>query len=1179
MKRFLPVKLYTILLFFFLSNAQAQTDQTYTNGTTTSPINFPGTGCTYNWTNSNPSIGLPASGIGNIPAFMPINTGTSPVTANITAIPAPSGFAYIENSSSNTVSVINLATNVVVKTIQVNVSPIGVAVSTDGSKVYVTNQGSSNITVISTSTNTVIATIACKPEPTSMVVSPDGSRLYVTNESSSNNLSVISTATNAVIANISVGNDPYGVAISPDGSKVYVTNAEDNTVSVINTSTNTVITNIPIGQGAMDLLTSPDGSRLYVLNAADNTMSIINTLDNTVITTIATGNAPFCLAMSADGSRLYVTNGNDNTVSVINTATNATIATIPVGNIPIGVSLSADGNYLYVVNLGSHSVSVINTVTNLVIGTVGVGLAPHSYGNFIKTGVSCGGKAVEFTITVKPASLVSPVIAATATTGTITTCQGVASTSSHVQQFTVSGTNLTDNITATAPAGFEIYLAGGSGWGSSVVINQTGGTISNAMLQVRASATATAGNISGNVVLSSGTTSKNIAVTGFVNKLPAVTQPASPTYTNGETTPPISFTGTATGYIWTNDTPAIGLPANGSGDISSFTAINAGTSPVKATITVTPLNTGYAYIANFNANTVSVINTASNIVVKTIPVGMAPVGVAVSPDEKTVYVGNANSDNISVINTATNTVTSTITTSKPLGIVLSANGSLLYAGNFDAGTVSVINTATGKPTATIAVGVNPVGMVISPDGSRLYVTNFGDGTLSVINTSTNLVVATLNIGLNCYGVAVSPDGSHVYVTNGNSNDIAVIDATINAVIAVIGVGLSPENITVSPDGSTVYVTNKTGGTVSVINTATNKVINTITVGSNPTGIEASADGTLLYVANQASNTVSVISATSFALVSTITVGDQPMSIGKFITNAGCSGNSVTFNITVNSIISGITATGTLSPLDTNYGTASSSTVFTVAGNALKTGILVTPPNGFEVSTDDIHFSNTITVGSVGSIAPTTVFIRLAATTPVNVYTGNIVLSSTGVGNVNVTMAKGTVSPDVLTITADNKSRTYGVNNPILTISYSGFVNNETAAQLIQQPLIRTTATSISPIGEYPITVSGAVSVNYTFVYVPGILSINPVGLVIPNAFTPNGDGINDTWNIKYIENYPNCKVDIYNRYGEKLYSSIGYPIPWDGKYKGAILPIGTYYYIINPEDGHTAIAGYIAIIR
>jgi gliding motility-associated-like protein len=84
---------------------------------------------------------------------------------------------------------------------------------------------------------------------------------------------------------------------------------------------------------------------------------------------------------------------------------------------------------------------------------------------------------------------------------------------------------------------------------------------------------------------------------------------------------------------------------------------------------------------------------------------------------------------------------------------------------------------------------------------------------------------------------------------------------------------------------------------------------------------------------------------------------------------------------------------------------------------------------------------------------------------------------------------------------------------------------------------------------------------------------------IPNSFTPNSDGINDTWNIKYLSSYPNNKVDVYNRYGEKVYSSIGYASPWDGRYKGADLPTGTYYYIINPLNGRNTISGSVTIIR
>lgn len=86
-------------------------------------------------------------------------------------------------------------------------------------------------------------------------------------------------------------------------------------------------------------------------------------------------------------------------------------------------------------------------------------------------------------------------------------------------------------------------------------------------------------------------------------------------------------------------------------------------------------------------------------------------------------------------------------------------------------------------------------------------------------------------------------------------------------------------------------------------------------------------------------------------------------------------------------------------------------------------------------------------------------------------------------------------------------------------------------------------------------------------------------LSVINTFTPNGDGINDTWTIKYLESYPGNTVDVYNRYGEKVYSSVGYGIPWDGTYKGTNLPPGTYYYIINPKNGRKVVSGSVTIIR
>jgi gliding motility-associated-like protein len=68
---------------------------------------------------------------------------------------------------------------------------------------------------------------------------------------------------------------------------------------------------------------------------------------------------------------------------------------------------------------------------------------------------------------------------------------------------------------------------------------------------------------------------------------------------------------------------------------------------------------------------------------------------------------------------------------------------------------------------------------------------------------------------------------------------------------------------------------------------------------------------------------------------------------------------------------------------------------------------------------------------------------------------------------------------------------------------------------------------------------------------------------IPNGFSPNGDGKNDVWEIDFIYQFPDCEVEVYNRWGEQLFYSKGYSVPFNGQYKGKDLPVGTYYYIIN----------------
>lgn len=84
---------------------------------------------------------------------------------------------------------------------------------------------------------------------------------------------------------------------------------------------------------------------------------------------------------------------------------------------------------------------------------------------------------------------------------------------------------------------------------------------------------------------------------------------------------------------------------------------------------------------------------------------------------------------------------------------------------------------------------------------------------------------------------------------------------------------------------------------------------------------------------------------------------------------------------------------------------------------------------------------------------------------------------------------------------------------------------------------------------------------------------------IPNTFSPNNDGINDTWQIRYLDEYLNNRLQVFTRAGQLVYENKGLYTPWDGRYKGKPLPMDTYYFIIEPGEGRDPVTGFVTIIR
>jgi gliding motility-associated-like protein len=108
----------------------------------------------------------------------------------------------------------------------------------------------------------------------------------------------------------------------------------------------------------------------------------------------------------------------------------------------------------------------------------------------------------------------------------------------------------------------------------------------------------------------------------------------------------------------------------------------------------------------------------------------------------------------------------------------------------------------------------------------------------------------------------------------------------------------------------------------------------------------------------------------------------------------------------------------------------------------------------------------------------------------------------------------------------------------------------------------------------PATVDNTINVKFCSTTIPTVGN----KILIPNAFSPNGDGTNDTLELYSINGNPDLIVEIYNRWGELVFYSKGYSVPWDGTYKDKPVPEGTYAYIVRISDD-TVLRGAVLLVR
>ena len=177
-------------------------------------------------------------------------------------------------TDSNTVSVVKTSGNSYsnIANVRVGDSPWGVGVNPITNKIYVANLFSNTVSVIDGATNSVTSTIPVGTNPFAVAVNPNTNKIYVTLTYS---VAVIDGATNNVTNTIPVGSNPEDIAVNPNTNKIYVANYLSNTVSVIDGATNSVVSTVVDNGRPYAIGINPNTGKIYVANQGSRSVTVI----------------------------------------------------------------------------------------------------------------------------------------------------------------------------------------------------------------------------------------------------------------------------------------------------------------------------------------------------------------------------------------------------------------------------------------------------------------------------------------------------------------------------------------------------------------------------------------------------------------------------------------------------------------------------------------------------------------------------------------------------------------------------------------------------------------------------------------------------------------------------------------------------------------------------------------
>ncbi len=321
--------------------------------------------------------------------------GTKPeATASIT--PSSEDRVYTADQTSNTVSVIDPASNILLGVIRLGVpvpgalSPLykgqllvhGLGFSPDHHTLAVVSIGSNSVTLIDTATNKIKGVVYIGRSPHEGFFTPDGKQLWVVVRGE-DYVSVIDPVKMKEIRRVKTANGPGMVLFSPDGRYAFVPSSFTPELDVVDTKKYRVIARVPQASPfSPNLAVSRDGTEVWFtlkdsgktqVMSAKPPFRILATLDTGPITNHVT------LVDNDKGKFAYITVGGENVVKVYRRGEKPElVATIPTGDLPHGIWGSGDGMRVYVGLENQDAVAAIDTLTNKVLATIPVGQQPQA---------------------------------------------------------------------------------------------------------------------------------------------------------------------------------------------------------------------------------------------------------------------------------------------------------------------------------------------------------------------------------------------------------------------------------------------------------------------------------------------------------------------------------------------------------------------------------------------------------------------------------------------------------------------------------------------------------------------------------------------------------------------------------------------------------------------------------